>query len=107
MILSLSIVLAISLLVNILLVWYIKKMLKEFFLTSGNVEQIDDSMNEFLNHLEAIHELEMFYGDSTLEGLISHSKQLANEIKDFKNIYSLELEQNVDDDEYETSEEEN
>ena len=33
----------------------------------------------FIDHLESIYELEMFYGDETLESLIRHSKELIND----------------------------
>lgn len=89
MIILLSILLVVSVLINILLVWYIKKMLKQLLFTSDNIGDLQISMNEFASHLESIHELEMFYGDSTLEGLITHSKEIVKDIKDFEEIYSL------------------
>ena len=89
MIILLSILLLVSVSTNILLVWYIKKMLKELLFTSHNIGDLQISMNEFTTHLESIYEREMFYGDSTLEGLIEHSKEVVKDIKDFEDIYSL------------------
>jgi len=85
----LSILLFASIAINILLMWYIRKMLQELFPTSDNVEDLLISTNSFVSHLESIYELEMFYGDSTLEGLIQHSKEVVKDIKDFESIYSL------------------
>ena len=89
MIILLSTLLVVSVLINILLVWYIRKMLKELLFTSQNIGDLQISMNEFTTHLESIYEQEMFYGDSTLKGLIEHSKEVVKEIKDFEDIYSL------------------
>ena len=85
----LSILLGVSILINILLVWYIRKMLKQLLFTSHNIGDLQISMDGFTSHLESIYELEMFYGDSTLEGLINHSKEVVKDIKDFEDIYSL------------------
>ena len=46
-------------------------------------------MSTFSSHLEAIHELESYYGDTTLGNLIKHSKQVVREIELYKDIYTL------------------
>ena len=89
MIILLSALLLVSLSLNILFVWYIRKMLKELLFTSENIGDLQISMNEFTSHIESIYELEIFYGDSTLKGLIDHSKEVVKDIKDFEDIYSL------------------
>ena len=89
MIISLSILLGVSVSINILLVWYIKKMLKELLFTSDNIVQLQVSMSDFASHVEGIHEQETYYGDPTIEGLIRHSKEIVEEIKDFEDIYSV------------------
>ena len=40
--------------------------------------------NLLQNHLEDVHALETFYGDQTLQSLISHSKTVINNIIDFQ-----------------------
>jgi len=89
MIISLSILLCLSIAANVLLVWYIKKMLKELIFTSDNVLQLRVSMGDFASHLEGVQSQETYYGDPTIEGLIKHSKEIVEEIKDFEDIYSL------------------
>ena len=85
----LSIVLGISVLFNVLLLWYIRKMLQKLLFVSDNIADLQGAVNEFSNHIGGIHEMETFYGDETLGGLIRHSKQLVENIKEFEDIYSL------------------
>ena len=88
MIILLSILLLLSLSLNILFLWYVKKMLKELLFTSDNIVQLEVSMGDFASHVEGIYGQETYYGDPTIEGLIKHSKELVEEIKDFQDIYS-------------------
>ena len=64
-------------------------MLKELLFTSDNIIQLQVSMSDFVSHIEGIHEQETYYGDPTIEGLIQHSKEIVEEIKDFEDIYSV------------------
>tara|TARA_R110000824_G_scaffold335251_2_gene521830 strand:+ start:3437 stop:3850 length:414 start_codon:yes stop_codon:yes gene_type:complete len=68
-----------SIIINLVLAWFSVKCIKD---SSDVEEDLDEIMNKtdlFVNHLEDIYELEMFYGDETLMALIDHSKQLVNE----------------------------
>ena len=53
-----------------------------------------DSMTTFSNHLEAIHQLEAYYGDATLGNLIRHSKQVVKDVELYRDIYTLFNEDN-------------
>ena len=93
MIILLSILLLLSLSLNILFLWYVKKMLKELLFTSDNIVQLEVSMGGFVSHVKGIYGQETYYGDPTIEGLIKHSKELVEEIKDFQDIYSSRREE--------------
>jgi hypothetical protein len=41
----------------------------------------------FLENLEQIHSLEMYYGDEQLQSLINHSRELVNEFIDVQEKY--------------------
>mgnify|MGYP003142188702 FL=1 len=72
-----------------LLVWYIRKMLQKLLYVSDSIGDLMVSAKNFSNHLDGIHEMETFYGDETLGGLIRHSKQVIEDIKEFEDIYTL------------------
>ncbi len=69
----LSILFTLSLTINIFFVIYLRWLLRKFAFLSENIGDMISSMSTFSNHLEAIHELEAFYGDTTLGNLIQHS----------------------------------
>ena len=80
----------ISILINIGLIWYIKIILSKFVFISENVDNLFYSLDSYSQHLEALYELETYYGDETLEKLISHSREVVEEVIIFKDVYSLE-----------------
>ena len=48
-----------------------------------------ETVENFSGHLSAIYELETFYGDETLQNLLKHSRQVVDEIKMYKDVYTL------------------
>jgi hypothetical protein len=86
----LSICLFFSLVVNGVLAWYAKKLTQQFIFFSDNVEMLEDSLSSFDAHLKGVNELETFYGDETLGGLIEHSKAIVDTVQQFYNGFSLE-----------------
>ena len=98
--------LIVSVLMNVLLIWYIKKTLEKLLFVSDNIGDLLDGLEAFSTHVEGLHELETYYGDTTLQGLIHHSKQLVEEVKQYRPIYELTMDEEYDDNEPETEEEE-
>ncbi len=83
----LSLVVSVS--INVLLVWYIRKMLSKLLYVSDSIGDLLVSAKNFSSHLNGLHEMETYYGDETLGGLIRHSKQVIEDIKEFEDIYAL------------------
>ncbi len=76
--------------INILLIWYIRRLIRQLLMFTDSVESLEEYFSSFDNHLGQIYELEMFYGDETLDGLITHSKDLLEKIRDFRDSFSIE-----------------
>ena len=77
-------------LLNVGLIWYIKSILNKFVFLSENIDDLFYDLNSFSQHLESLYQLETYYGDATLEALISHSKSVVEGVNKFKDVYSLE-----------------
>jgi len=99
----LTLFLLISFISNLILVWYIRKLIQEFKFISGNVGTTTESLNDFVGHLERLYELETYYGDESLKSLIVHSKELLDDIRGFETVISSIDKEIIDD---ETEEEE-
>jgi len=97
------VLLLLSLSVNVLMFWYVRKLLQEFKYITDNYDEINDVLLEFSQHIQRIHGLETYYGDETLGGLITHSKEVVEEIQYFIETFSTD---EVDDKEEKDEEEE-
>jgi len=96
-----------SVLFNVLLIWYAY----QFVIENKNIEEditfLFDNTEEFAEHIEQIHELEMFYGDQNLQNLMDHSKRLLDQYIDMQEkYYDIETEDEVEGDDGEEKEEE-
>tara|TARA_R100000995_G_C3458984_1_gene112087 strand:- start:596 stop:934 length:339 start_codon:yes stop_codon:yes gene_type:complete len=80
-----------------LLVWYIKNLLTKLLFISENLGDLSIKLIEFSDHVETVYKMETYYGDTTLQNLLKHSKALSEELKTFEQIYSLttEIEEEV------------
>ena len=101
-----DIIAAISVLLNIFLVWYVRNLLSQLYFVANNLSGLVDETISFRGHLSSVYELETFYGDETLAGLLVHVGQYSETLSDFEEIYELadeeDLKENDDDEEYES-----
>lgn len=87
-----------SVVANIAAGFYIVALIKE--LKQYNLDFVDilNTCNELRNHIEEVHEMEMFYGEPVLQGLIDHTKRATEEIEFYLDKYSDSVEEeNIDD----------
>jgi len=94
----------VSLVLNIALVWYIfhavrqiKKSEQYAYMVTEELISLEDMIQTYLNHIEVVNQMEMFYGDETLRDLIRHGKSLVEAFKEYKIEYSplLEMEEEI------------
>jgi hypothetical protein len=49
--------------------------------TEEDVANVGHIITSYVEHVDALHEMDMFYGDPTLEALIKHGKEITARIK--------------------------
>jgi len=106
---ALSFFLFASIVINVLLVLYAINSVRLKNELENDLEALYEEMGAFTDHLDNIHSLEMYYGDQNLQNLISHSRQLINNMVDFQLSYSnaeVEIEPDTDKEEETTETEE-
>tara|TARA_Y100001938_G_C8099564_1_gene440572 strand:+ start:3727 stop:4035 length:309 start_codon:yes stop_codon:yes gene_type:complete len=81
-----EIILGFSVLLNILLIWYVYKLLRNLLNIEDEFQEIRTKLVEFATHLRGINKVESFYGDPTITALIEHMKRLANDIEDYSKV---------------------
>ena len=93
-------ILGVSILLNLTLMWYIYKLLKNLIDIEDQFMDIKTKLIEFATHLKAINKVESFYGDPTITALIEHMKKLAQDIEEYSKImvvYEDDLEEDLND----------
>ena len=64
------------LLVNFSLIWYIWRSIQRINYYEVEMDEMIGAIASFTNHLSTVYEMEMFYGDETLQYLLQHARDL-------------------------------
>jgi hypothetical protein len=70
----------ISVLLNIFFLLYARWLIKILRLREEEHKFVALSISDFVEHVDNVHELEMFYGDETLKSLMSHGKEIVSRL---------------------------
>jgi len=86
---------------NIILVWYVKRLLNIINDTTEGIKDMKEAISAFSEHLQAVYKQETYYGEPTIERLIRHSKILVQEMNQFIKLFlvtnpQIEEMENVD-----------
>jgi len=84
--------LTVSIILNIFFVWYVRELLIRFNFYAENISLFKEMITNYREHLSTVYQLETFYGDSTLGGLLTHTKDLTKDIEEFGEQFDLEKE---------------
>jgi hypothetical protein len=85
----LIIALLLSIIINLLALWYITKLLAKVLFVSQNLTDLVDLLSTYRNHLKRIYSLDMFHGDETIKFLIQHTNSLLDVLEDYSDIYLM------------------
>ena len=89
----LSLVLLVSLGINILLFVYSRNVAQKLVLISQEIHDMRAAVASFASHVKSVYELEMFYGDQTLKALMDHAVSFRQYMEEFDFIYIPEEEE--------------
>ena len=77
-----------SVILNIVLIYVVVKSWKRLLFIGDNIDDLSYSVSSFREHLTKVYELEMFYGDETLQNLLNHSAELEKYLFDLEASFS-------------------
>lgn len=98
----LSVVCTISILLNIGVFAYARSVITQLLSVSEELGDLKTMIDSFFIHSKEVYEMEMFYGDQTLQSLMDHAKSLNEQLATFEYIYSLTEDEINDNTETET-----
>jgi len=78
----LSIILGVGLAV---MVWYVRQLLTSIESLHDLTKALLSLVTDYQDHLDKVYNMETFYGDSVLSGLLEHTKELKTELLDAVN----------------------
>jgi len=86
--------------------FYIRYLFTELYSYGETIQYLKISLKDFETHIQSIYELEMFYGEQILEGLLKHAKKICEDIQEFEFIFASEeeMEENLSEEESEEEE---
>ena len=100
----LSAILFLSVIFNIGVFVYARAAITRLLFVSEELGDLQNMINAFAKHIKSVNELEMFYGDTTLEHLLNHAVSFNEQLETFEYIYSL-TEETAEEGEEESGEE--
>ena len=80
-VLALSLVAAVTTVACGVMIWYTKSLLGDMTLMASDLQALKEMLEDYCTHVESVYEMEMFYGDETLQNLMRHSRAIVDEIK--------------------------
>ena len=80
---SLCTSLGLSLVVNLMLIWYTYKAIQQITFQESDLTQVIDAIRNFNTHLQSVYDMELFYGDETLRYLLQHSSDLSEMLQEY------------------------
>tara|TARA_R100000664_G_C2693502_1_gene96671 strand:- start:360 stop:692 length:333 start_codon:yes stop_codon:yes gene_type:complete len=89
----LSLILLVSMGVNILLFVYSRNVAQRLVLISTEIDDLRAAAASFASHVKSVYDMEMFYGDQTLQALMDHARSFREYMDEFDFIYIPEEEQ--------------
>ena len=81
-----TIIMVVSLIINFGLILYARWLIKILQVKEEEATNISEIVAEYVSHVKSVHEMEMFYGDSTLNSLIEHGTSLVEKVENLEYI---------------------
>ena len=71
--------------------WFSRKLTQKLAFIYDNVGDVSEIIANYRVHLKSVYQMEMFYGDETLQHLMDHTRSISTLLEDFEdNEFFLE-----------------
>ena len=90
------IILSASVLVNILLGWYIAKILKKFFFVSQNLSDLYLTTKAFQVFVKSLYSMDSYNGEPMIQELVHRIREVGEEMELFRDIFEYTLDDEME-----------
>tara|TARA_Y100001937_G_C7026418_1_gene287968 strand:+ start:25 stop:369 length:345 start_codon:yes stop_codon:yes gene_type:complete len=85
----LACIITFSILLNIVVFIYARSAISRLLYVSEELGDLKMMVESFSEHISGLYEMEMYYGDQTLQDLVNHAQSFNEQLNTFEFIYSL------------------
>ena len=85
----LAVITTFSIMLNAAVFVYARSAISSLLYVSEELGDLKMMVDSFSNHVSGLYEMEMYYGDQTLQGLVDHAQSFNEQLETFEFIYSL------------------
>ncbi len=90
------IILSASVLVNILLGWYIAKILKKFLFVSQNLSDLYLTTKAFQVFVKSLYSMDSYNGEPMIQELVHRIREVGEEMELFRDIFEYTLDDEME-----------
>ena len=90
------IILSASVLVNILLGWYIAKILKKFLFVSQNLSDLYLTTKAFQVFVKSLYSMDSYNGEPMIQELVHRIREVVEEMELFRDIFEYTLDDEME-----------
>lgn len=89
-------ILTASLAVNILLLWYISKLLKKFIFISHHLSDLHLATKAFQVFVRSVYGMDSYHGEPIIQELVLRIREMSGEIEEFRDIFEYTLDDEME-----------
>tara|TARA_Y100000034_G_C6901469_1_gene417065 strand:+ start:2206 stop:2532 length:327 start_codon:yes stop_codon:yes gene_type:complete len=86
----------VSIIVNILLTWYIVGLLKKFVFISENLSDLYLITKAFQVFVKSLYSMDSYHGEPMIQELVFRTKEMNDEIENFRDIFEPTLDEEIE-----------
>jgi hypothetical protein len=75
---------------NVAIGWFMLASFQQYKELESDLEDLVVKTFELEEHLVSVHQMEMFYGEPTLQSLIQHTKLVVTDLEEYRRKYSID-----------------
>jgi len=90
------IALAMSLIINLLLIWYVIRLLRKFFFISENLADLYLSTKAFSVFVSSMYGMDSYYGEPMIQELVVRIREINEEVEVFRDIFEYTIDEELE-----------
>ena len=85
-----------SLIVNLLLAWYVIKLLRKFLFVSETIADLYLTAKAFQIFALSMYGMDSYHGEPMIQELIAKIKEVTDEIENFRDVFEYTLDEEIE-----------